>query len=141
MHDLHKRTQVLKEKYLEIVKSFETNIQIDMMSLSIPRVVAPYQFHYSDLLQAIYKINDKLDERFYHDMFNTKIGNSELSHISLGTSEAKRMIESSKEYRELKLQKEKLVADMKIIEEFINTIKNFSFNVSSALKFKEMIND
>jgi len=138
---LHKRTELLKEKYLEIVKKLENTIAIDAMSLSIPRIVSQFQFTYSDILNELYIVSDKMEEKFYTEMFNYKIGNSELSHISLGTSENKRMIEASKEYRKLKMQKEMLTADLKIIEEFITTIKAFNFNVSSAIKFRELVND
>jgi predicted nuclease with TOPRIM domain len=132
-------TEKLKRDYIDIINKFETSIDISSMSLAIPKITAPYQFHYHDLLKEYSQIQDDLDELYHRKMFNVKIANDKLSNIDLNSSELKRMIETDKEYRDMNMKLQSLKNDMKIIEEIISTIKNFSFNVSNSIKYREMM--
>ena len=135
---LSKITDGLKTRYMKLVNEFSDSSVVDVLSLSIPKRLSPYQFHFNDLYRKSQEISDDLDELYYNKMLSYKVGQSELSVVDLNSSEIKRMIESSEDYRMLKQKYDQIVADMKIVEEMISTIKNFSFNVNNSLKFKEL---
>jgi len=134
-----KITERLKTKYLEHVSKFSDTTVMGNVSLSIPAILAPFQFHYSDLLRYAGSVSDEMEELYHRKVLMYKTGQSELSVIDINSSELKRMIESSEDYRVLKRDYEECVADMKLVEEMIGTIKNFSFNINNSLKFKELV--
>ncbi len=136
--DLQAITEKLKTDYIQIVKKFESTIDLSGSSLSIPRVVAPYVFHMHDLLKEYSKLNDQLDELYHSKVFNVKIGNDALSVVDFNSSELRKMVETSKEYRVLNVRLQEIKNDLKVIEEMIGNIKNFSFNVNNAIKFREL---
>ena len=130
---------VLKEKYKELVKKFEQQTDLASASLQIPKLVSPFQFLYNDLYKEYAQLQEELDELLYNETMGTKMQNTELSFVNLNASELKRMVEASPKYRTLKLRQETVYADMKLVEDMVNTIKSFSFNIGNAIKYKEFM--
>lgn len=137
--NLSEITEKLKTDYIAIIKKFETTVDIGQMSLSLPKIAAPFQFHYYDLLKEYSKLSDELDELYHAKVFNVKIGNDTLSVVDFNSSELKKMVETSPEYRKLQMRLNEIKNDLKIIEEMMSTIKNFGFNINNSIKFKEMM--
>ena len=135
---MNKTTNKLKEKYIEIVNDFKQSLDTSKC-LELPRLLAPYQFHYHDLLKEYSSVNDKVDELYYEELFNYKIQNSEMSHVDLSSTELKKMIECSTKYRNLIQQQKEISNDMKLIEDMIRTIRDFNFSMSNTIKYKELM--
>jgi len=136
---LLKRTEILKNEYLETIKKWSSGMAIDEIALSIPKTAAPYQFHLSELLSVYSDLENELDELYYNETFNYKIANSELANIDLNSSELRRMIETSPKYRAIKNQSRKISDAMKVTEEMLQTIKNYGFNLQAVIKWREFI--
>lgn len=137
--NLSEITEKLKKDYLVIVKDFENAVDIGKISLQIPKLQAPFQFHYYDLLNEYSKLQDELEEHMYTKFWNAKIGNHELSNISLTDTNLRKAITETKEYREISKRQNQIKNDMKIIEEMMTTIKNFGFNINNTIKFREFM--
>lgn len=129
----------LKTDYVKIVKDLEQKVDIGQLSLSLPKIVAPFQFAYHDLLKEYSKLQDELDELYHAKVFNVKIGNDKLSVVDWNSSELKKMVETDVDYRKLNLKLQDIKNDLKIIEEMMGTIKNFGFSINNKLKFTELM--
>ena len=132
-------TQQLKERYESIVSGFNQLAQLDKIALSIPQVSAAYQFHFNDLLKEYHLAQDVQDEYFHDAMFNAKTGRGKLAVANFGASELKKMIESDEKFREHTRKLNEIQEEMKLVEEMLTTIKNFGFNISSVIKFRELV--
>lgn len=135
----HKMTERLKSSYEELVVKLDNIQQLDAIALSLPRICAPFQFHFHDLLKEYHIAQDKQDEYYHGAMFNAKSGRSQLALINLGASEIKKMIESDEQYRKHTNILNTIQEEMKLVEEMLTTLKNFGFNISSSIKYRELI--
>jgi len=135
----HQITEQLKTAYDELVVKLDNLQQLDAIALSLPRVCAPFQFHFHDLLKEYHAAQDIQDEYYHGAMFNAKSGRSQLALINLGASEIKKMIESDETYRKHTRVLNEIQEEMKLVEEMLSTVKNFGFNVSNAIKYREMV--
>jgi len=134
----YKQTEFLKAVYKELIEKFDNMAQLDQISLSLPKVAAPFQFHFHDLLKEYHIKQDESDEYFYGAMFNAKSGRGALAVIGLSSTELKKMIESDDKYREHTRALNAIQAEMKIVEEMLTTIKQFGFNISNSIKYRDM---
>jgi len=131
-------TESLKERYALLVDRFDSAKQLDVVSLSLPSLCAPYQFHYHDLLKEYHIVQDEQDEYYHNIVFNTKSGTNKLAMINLGASEMKRMIETDEKFREYQRKINSIQAEMKLVEEMLTMIKQFGFNISNSIKYRDM---
>jgi len=136
---LHERTQALEKQYIQILKEWEQETDLSSISLKIPKYVAPFQFHLRSLFVEYSNLQDQLDQIFHDSVIEYKMQMSELSNFTFNASELKRMIETSKEHREIKKQQDEISNDMKLIEDIIKTMQNQSFNISNAIKWQAFI--
>lgn len=112
---------------------------IDSQALALPKLIAKYQFYYSDLLNELNNIQDS-KSALYHNLFTDyKLGNSELSNLVLNSSELKSMLTSSKTYRDKLKQEVKLENELKLVEEMLSNIKSMSFSINNYLTYKKII--
>lgn len=132
-------TNSLKDRYKLLVETLDSAQHLDVISLSLPKLCAPYQFHYHDLLKEFHIEQDKQDEYYHNLVFNIKSGTSKLSMINLGASEMKKMIETDLKYREFQRNLDTIQEEMKLVEEMLSTLKQFGFNISNSIKYRDMV--
>lgn len=127
----------LKNQYLEDIEIEEE--MIDKKAISLPKIMAKYQFYYNDLLVKIAKENDNL-ERIYHESFiSYKKGLGDISVFTFNSTELKKMLECSLTYRETKLEISKLEAELKTVEEMMSNIKSIGYSINNALTYKKIM--
>lgn len=132
-------TENLKQTYQLIVAKFDSISNLDVIAISIPKLSAPFQFHFHDLLKEYHMEQDKLDECFHDLMFNAKSGRIPMGLVNFGTSELKKMVETEPKYRAIQNNLNTIQEEMKIVEEMLGTIKQFSFNISNAIKYRDLV--
>ncbi len=127
----------LKEQY-DIDITLEEEM-IDRQCISLPKVLAKYQFFYHDLLNEITTADDNL-RRMYHEMYvNHKMGNGDLKNLTLNATELKQLLESSIVYREVQKKMSLKKNQLLLVEEMIENLKSIRYSVNNYLTYKKIM--
>ncbi len=127
----------LKKQYLEDIEIQEE--MIDKKAISLPKIMAKYQFYYNDLLVKISKENDNLERIYYESFISYKKGLGDIAVFTFNSTELKKMLECSVSYRETKLEISKLEAELKTVEEMMSNIKSIGYSINNALTYKKIM--
>lgn len=127
----------LKNQYLEDIEIQEE--MIDKKAISLPKIMAKYQFYYNDLLVKISKENDNLERIYYESFISYKKGLGDIAVFTFNSTELKKMLECSVSYRETKLEISKLEAELKTVEEMMSNIKSIGYSINNALTYKKIM--
>ena len=126
----------LQKHYLEDIKIDEATIEKKV--INIPIMISKYQNYYYKTLEKITTLYD-LKEKTYHDiLIEYKSGQSDLSNYTFSSTELKRMLESSLVYREIELKLHKAENELKLVEEYMKSIKDISWGIKSYIDYKKL---
>lgn len=126
----------LQEQYIEDLKMDEATIEKRVISL--PIMLSKYQYMYYNILNDLSMFKDKIDELYYNIFTEYKKGKSDLSNITVSSTELKRIIESSIAYRELQLKIYYKENDLKLVDEMMQNIKQMSWGIKNYLDFQKL---
>lgn len=130
---------------LEMLKvEYEKDILLDEMTIdrqviSLPKIMAKYQFFYHDVLQAITILEDSKEKTYYEMYTDYKMGNGDLKNLSLSGTELKKLLETNPTYRDISFKLSVRINELKLTEEMMSNIKNIGFAVNNYLTYKKIM--
>ena len=127
----------LKDQYLIDIDIQEEHIE--KQSLSLPKVMAKYQFFYQDTLSIIANLNDNLERLYYESVMQYKEGQGDLGRFTLNSTELKKLIESSVVYRETKKKVLLKEVELKLVEDMLSNLRGISYNVGNVLTYRKIM--
>ncbi len=127
----------LKNCYLEDIELKEE--MIDKQSISLPKIMAKYQFYYNDVLTEIAEVHDLLDKQYSEAFISYKKGLGDIAVFTFNSTELKKMLECSIVHRESKLRLNKLEANLKTVEEMMSNVKSIGYSINNYLTYKKII--
>lgn len=127
----------LKNCYLEDIELKEE--MIDKQAISLPKIMAKYQFYYNDVLTEIAEVHDLLDKQYSEAFISYKKGLGDIAVFTFNSTELKKMLECSIVHRESKLRLNKLEANLKTVEEMMSNVKSIGYSINNYLTYKKII--
>ena len=127
----------LKNCYLEDIELKEE--MIDKQAISLPKIMAKYQFYYNDALTEIAEVHDLLDKQYSEAFISYKKGLGDIAVFTFNSTELKKMLECSIVHRESKLRLNKLEANLKTVEEMMSNVKSIGYSINNYLTYKKII--
>ena len=127
----------LKEQYKEDITIQEE--LVDKQVFKLPIILNKYQIMFHNILTELSDIKEQKDKVYYDIMHDYRIGNSELSNFTWSTTELQKMVNTSPTMRELTHKETSLEADLKLVEEMIQNIRNISFQIKNYIDYKKLI--
>ena len=127
----------LKKCYLEDIELKEE--MIDKQAISLPKIMAKYQFYYNDVLTEIAEVHDLLDKQYSEAFISYKKGLGDIAVFTFNSTELKKMLECSIVHRESKLRLNKLEANLKTVEEMMSNVKSIGYSINNYLTYKKII--
>ena len=128
--------QELQEHYLEDIKIEEETI--DKQSIKLPIILNKYQVYLHKILKELSLLHEKKSEIYHTIMYEYKIGNHKLAQIEWSSTDLKRIIETSVEMRKTQKDIDILGADLRLVEEMINTFKTIGYQIRNYLDFQKL---
>lgn len=126
----------LQEHYLKDININERDVT--KLTFSLPNVLNKYQIFYFDTLNKVSELYDKKEKTYYDILIEYKLGKSDLSNISLSSTELKRMLESTVIYRELNTKLKNKENELKLVEEMMSNIKSISWGIKNYIDYMKL---
>ena len=108
--------------------------------MSLPAVMAKYQFFFYDLLSNISKQHNILEEVYYNSILSYKESQHQLSNFDFNASELQKMIKASPDYRSAHLNLMDYENKLKMVEEMMSNIKSIGYAINNKITLTKIDN-
>jgi len=128
----------IKEHYDKDIELSEAMLNSQIMSL--PKIIAKYQYYFYDLLKAIAIKQESLDKLYYDSLLEYKYQQHELSNIKFTDAQIGKILKITPLYRQNHLVMMDLESELKLVEEMMSNIKNIGFSINNKVTLEKIRN-